>query len=104
MVNDIRQSVQAIFNREGHIMMLRTQELSDLLGGLRVWCTRESNGERVELRKVCDGGQLVLIIDTNQSLSVILIQYLGRVSILLQLFQCRSFQAQRFPLRNRSNQ
>lgn len=103
VVDDIGKRVKTVLNSEGHDVVLGAEELGDLKGGLVVGRAGETDGEGVELGKESDGRELVIIIDTDETLALVLslgVNLLVVGSLLLSELP----EAERLPLGNSSNQ
>ena len=102
VVDDIGKRVKTVLNSEGHDVVLGAEELGDLKGGLVVGGAGETDGEGVELGKESDGRELVVIIDTDETLTLVL--SLGGGLLVVGLLLSELPEAERLPLGNSSNQ
>jgi len=66
VVDNIGEGVQAVLNGESESVMLGAQELGDIKSCGGIGSAGETDGERVQLLEGGDGGQLVLVIDTDE--------------------------------------
>ncbi len=82
VVDDVRQRVQAVLDREGEVVMLRPQELGHLERGLGVGRVGQPDREGVQLLQRLHRGQLVVVVDSHQRVLAGLVQGVHRVDRL----------------------
>ena len=83
VVDDVGKSVETILNGKGHDVVLGTEELGDLKGSLVIGRTGQTDGEGVELGKVGEGVDVVVIVDTDEALASVGV--LGRENVAVGL-------------------
>src|SRR5690606_11635340 len=71
VVDDIRQSVEAVLDGEGHNVMAGPEELGDLDSSLVVGSSGEADGEAVELGEVGGGREVVVVVDADEALATV---------------------------------
>ncbi|KAI6749184.1 hypothetical protein HG531_008131 [Fusarium graminearum] len=67
--DNVRKSVETVLDGKGHDMVLGPEELSDLKSGLVIGRAWKTDGERVELGKVGKSVEVVVIVNTNKTLT-----------------------------------
>lgn len=66
VVDDVGEGVQTVFNFKGESVVLGAQELGDLLGGLGIGSTRQTDGKGVQLLESGDSREIILLVNTDE--------------------------------------
>lgn len=99
VVDDIGESVEAVLDGEGHDVVLGSEELGNLEGGLVVRRAGQTNGEGVELGEVGHCREIVVVVDSDETLALVGV-LLGDLAVLDSLSLSQSLHSQGFPLCN----